>query len=70
MNTAKKLFGDENPLGDELIIGDFNFTVSGILKDLPENSIFKFDLLVSNDILKKMHPDLASMWWEEDPLHS
>jgi putative ABC transport system permease protein len=63
MNTAKKLFGDENPLGDELIIGDFNFTVSGILKDLPENSIFKFDLLVSNDILKKMHPDLASMWW-------
>jgi putative ABC transport system permease protein len=63
MNTAKKLFGDENPLGNELIIGDFNFTVSGILKDLPENSIFKFDLLVSNDILKKMHPDLASMWW-------
>jgi putative ABC transport system permease protein len=61
MNTAKKLFGDENPLGNELIIGDFNFTVSGILKDLPENSIFKFDLLVSNDILKKMHPDLASM---------
>jgi putative ABC transport system permease protein len=62
-NAAKRLFEDENPLGKELIIGDFNFTVSGILKDLPENSIFKFDLLVSNYILKKMHPDLASMWW-------
>jgi putative ABC transport system permease protein len=61
--AAIKLFGDENPLGKELIIGDFNFTVSGILKDLPENSIFKFDLLVSNSILKKMHPDLESMWW-------
>jgi putative ABC transport system permease protein len=62
-SAAKRLFVDENPLGKELIIGDFNFTVSGILKDLPENSIFKFDLLVSNYILKKMHPDLANMWW-------
>lgn len=61
--TAKRLFGDERPLGKELIIGDYSFTVVGILKDLPENSIFKFDLLVSNYILKKMHPDLANMWW-------
>jgi putative ABC transport system permease protein len=61
--AAIRLFGDENPLGKELIIGDFNFTVSGILKDLPENSIFKFDLLVSHLILKKMYPDLANMWW-------
>jgi len=61
--TARKLFGDEDPLGKELIIGDYNFTVVGILKDLPENSIFKFDLLVSNLIFKKMHPDLANMWW-------
>jgi putative ABC transport system permease protein len=62
-NTAKILFGNKSPLGKELIIGDFSFTVSGILNDLPENSIFKFDLLVSNHILKKMHPDLAHMWW-------
>jgi putative ABC transport system permease protein len=62
-STAKKLFGDENPSGKDLIIGDFSFTVSGILKDLPENSIFKFDLLVSHLILKKMYPDLSNMWW-------
>ncbi|MBK7628694.1 MAG: ABC transporter permease [Bacteroidales bacterium] len=61
--TAKKLFGDENPLGKELIIGDFSFRVEGILKDLPENSIFKFDLLVSHLVLKKMYPDLQNMWW-------
>jgi putative ABC transport system permease protein len=61
--AAIRLFGDENPLGKELIIGDFNFTVSGILKDLPENSIFKFDLLVSHLILKRMYPDLSNMWW-------
>ena len=62
-STAKKLFGDESPQGKELVIGDYNFTVSGILKDLPENSIFKFDLLVSHLILKKMHPGLENMWW-------
>ncbi len=62
-NTAKILFGNESPLGKELIIGDYSFTVAGILKDLPENSIFKFDLLVSHLILKKMYPDLANMWW-------
>jgi putative ABC transport system permease protein len=62
-STSEKLFGDESPLGRELIIGDYNFTVAGILKDLPENSIFKFDLLVSHLILKRLHPDLANMWW-------
>lgn len=61
--TANKLFGDENPLGKELIIGDFSFTVDGVLEDLPENSIFKFDLLVSGLILKKMYPDIQNMWW-------
>jgi putative ABC transport system permease protein len=62
-NTAETLFGNESPLGKELIIGDYNFTVSGILKDLPGNSIFKFDLLVSHLMLKKMNPDLSNMWW-------
>lgn len=62
-SSAKILFGDEDPSGKELIIGDFNFTVDGVLKDLPENSIFKFDILVSDLILKKMYPDLQNMWW-------
>ena len=62
-STAEKLFGKDSPLGKELIIRDYNFTVSGILKDLPENSIFKFDLLVSHRIIQKMNPDLANMWW-------
>ena len=62
-NTSKILFANESPLGNELTIGDYSFTVTGILKDLPENSIFKFDLLVSDHILKKIHPDLANMWW-------
>jgi putative ABC transport system permease protein len=67
-STAEKIFGNDNPLGKQLIIGDYTLTVSGIMKDLPENSIFKFDLLVSHLILNKMHPDLQNMWWASGSL--
>jgi putative ABC transport system permease protein len=67
-STSKKLFGNENPIGKVLIINKLNFTVSGIMKDLPENSIFKFNLLVSHLVLKKIHPDLPYLWWYGGPL--
>lgn len=66
--TAKKLFGNQNPMGKELTIDKFSFTVAGIMKDLPENSIFKFNLLVSHLILNKMHPDLDRLWWWGGPM--
>jgi putative ABC transport system permease protein len=66
--TAKKLFGNQNPMGKEVIIDKFTFTVAGIMKDLPENSIFKFNLLVSHLILNKMHPDLDRLWWWGGPM--
>ena len=62
-STAKKLFGNENPIGKEITISKLSFTVAAIMKDLPENSIFKFNLLVSHLVLNKMHPDLANLWW-------
>jgi putative ABC transport system permease protein len=45
---AEKLFGDENPINKTLTTpyGD-NFTVTGVLKDLPDNTQFKFDYLLS-----------------------
>jgi ABC-type antimicrobial peptide transport system permease subunit len=47
---AKRLFGDEYPLGKEIsIINDagkeFAFTVSAVFADLPENSSFRIDIL-------------------------
>jgi putative ABC transport system permease protein len=67
-STASKLFGRENPIGKEISFNKFNFTVAGILKDLPENSIFKFNLLVSHLILNKMHSDLDRLWWWGGPM--
>jgi putative ABC transport system permease protein len=66
-NASRKLFGNDNPLGKSLVINKSDFTVSGIMMDLPENSIFKFDLLVSHLILKKLHPDLPYLWWWGGP---
>lgn len=45
--TAVKLFGEEEALGKVIRIdSNVNFTVTGVLKDLPKNTRFDFDYLV------------------------
>jgi putative ABC transport system permease protein len=44
--TAKKYFGEEDPLGKLMRSEDMDYYVTGILKDVPLNSHFKFDILV------------------------
>ncbi|MFA6597701.1 MAG: ABC transporter permease [Ignavibacteriaceae bacterium] len=47
-STAKKYFGNENPLGKELEINNkYRFEVTGVIKDVPINSHSKFDFLAS-----------------------
>ncbi len=46
-STAKKYFGNENPFGETLTLFDEEFKITGIIKDLPENVSYSFDLLVS-----------------------
>ena len=46
--TAKKYFGDEDPLGKTLFLNrETPFKVTGVFKDVPENSHLKFDMLMS-----------------------
>src|SRR5436190_1196977 len=45
--TAKRYFGDEEPIG-KVISGDFDeLKVTGVFRDLPENSHLKFDAVCS-----------------------
>ena len=45
---AEKYFGDENPIGKILNLdGQYDFRITGILKNTPANSHFKFDFLAS-----------------------
>jgi putative ABC transport system permease protein len=49
-SAAKKYFGDMSPIGKTLTFDEYNkpFTVTAVLKDLPEQSSLQFDMLQSN----------------------
>jgi putative ABC transport system permease protein len=60
---ARKLFGNENPIGKTIShFGDDTllFTVTGIMKDIPNNSQFQFDALFSFNTIYK--PDWMKNW--------
>ena len=47
-SSAKKYFGNEAPIGKVIKVDQFgDLTVTGVLKDVPHNSHFHFDFLVS-----------------------
>ena len=61
-SCAKKIFGDEEPMGKNIKIDNKdNFTVTGILKDPPDNSRFKFEYLMNWSYVTKRGED-DSLW--------
>jgi putative ABC transport system permease protein len=68
-STAKRIFGDEDPLGKILSInGDHAFTVTGVLRDIPSNSHIQFDFLSGMASFKAtaklpLNADFTSHWW-------
>ena len=50
-STAQRIFGNEDPIGKALKMdiaqGSSDFLVTGIVRDVPENSHFTFDFLIS-----------------------
>jgi len=63
--AAKKYFGNENPIGQSLLItGDaLPAKVTGIMKDIPENSQVKTDVFLSmSTVTQKFNANLDSQW--------
>jgi predicted permease len=59
---AKKFFGDENPMGKTIRIDNkYDFTVSGLMKDLPPNTQFTFEYLLPWSHMKTTSQD-DSCW--------
>jgi len=53
--TAKKLFGNEEAMGKTVLIdSNANFTVSAVIKDLPNNTSFDFEYLLPWSFMKKI----------------
>lgn len=63
--AAKKYFNNSDPIGQTLLITSDGFAarVTGIMKDIPENSQIKTDLVLSmSTIMKKFDQDLDKQW--------
>lgn len=68
---ATKYFGTENPLGQVLNIdNDINYTIVGVLKDLPENTHIKIDFLVWFDPARYVDKTWITTCWYCSNVHS
>ncbi len=51
--TASRYFGSADPIGKTLTAGNNTFEVTGVMKDVPSNSHFRFDGVASRNNLPK-----------------
>ena len=63
-SCARKYFGEDDPIGKRVLInGKDPAYVTGVMKDMPFNSHFRVDVLVSiSTMLKVWRPDLEHSW--------
>ncbi len=66
-STAKKYFGNEDPMGKTIdgVGGRANdgiYTVTGVMKDVPSNSHFSFDVLMSMSSFYQTRPGIFDSW--------
>ena len=62
-STAIKMFGDKNPIGEFIKYGNnFDFEISGVIKDLPISSHFQIDLLASLQSQKSINSNMMESW--------
>lgn len=64
--TATRFFGDKSAVGQSIKIGNTTYKVSGIYGDIPDNSHFHFDILLSMPSLE----DSFSQIWLSNNFHT
>jgi putative ABC transport system permease protein len=71
---AQKFFGDQDPVGRQLDLvawTDGNYRITGVFKDVPENSHFQFDFLIPiRDILEDDHGQYQGGGWNWTNFHT
>lgn len=67
--TAKKYFGDEDPVGKTLKGSESagrsapgDYTVTAVMEDVPANSHFRFNALLSLSTFRKSRPEVFNEW--------
>jgi len=69
-SVAKRYFGDEDPVGQQMKMDYDNFTVTGVVKDVPENSHFKFGSLISFSTWSKNNHEGEDSGWFWNGFHT
>lgn len=60
---AQKYFGDEDPIGKFLKIGgEDNYSVTGVIENIPLNSMFRFNMVRSLDTIISQNPTWPERW--------
>ena len=61
---GRKIFGNGNPIGKTFEYEDHSFTVTGVIDDIPENSLLDFEFFLSDKFRYVSYPDLNERWYE------
>ena len=62
--TAERYFGSENPVGKILNYNNqYDFTVTGVVENVPQNSHFTFDMLCSYETLYDLDREIMEEWF-------
>ncbi len=70
-SSAEKYFGSENPIGRSLKInGQYDFKVTGILEDIPQNSHLQFDFVASFLSLRQLQGGWMFNNWYWPPMYT
>jgi len=63
-SCARKYFGENDPMGQTISIDkEMSFVITGIFRDIPENSHLNFDMLLSwPNLITHYGPDIEGSW--------
>jgi len=63
-STARKYFGDDDPLGKTVTWdGEIDFEITGVCRDVPDNSHIKFSFLISHDTIREFWGEEVDTAW-------
>ena len=66
--TAKKLFGNEDPMGKLVLTDKSGFKVAAVVRDVPPNSTIKFDMIFSFSYFAKQNQWLDK--WDDNRIQT
>lgn len=62
-SVAEKYFGNANPIGETVRVDNETlYTVTGVMEDVPGNTHFTFDVLLSMSTMREWNPRIFEEW--------